>query len=207
MPADLTCPLCSESLPIGLFVAGQPAQCPACHSKVQAYIFPEFYKNHAVRPGIHLAQEHEAACYFHARYRALKPCDNCGRFLCDICAIIVGNRQLCTECLSQLRKQRNEAGLVHYAALFDNVALFLVTAPFVTLFFWFLTILSAPVSLFLSFYYWSRQWNLIPRSRFRFVLATLLSLLLIASWTFVTYYIVTHQSTMFPSSPSARYSR
>ena len=109
----------------------------------------------------------------------MTPCDNCGRFLCEICAISVGRRQLCAECLSQLRKQRNETGLVHHAALFDNVALFLVTAPVVTVIFWFFTIFTAPISLFLSFYYWSRQWNLLPRSRFRFVVTILLSVLLI----------------------------
>jgi len=92
-----------------------------------------------------------------------------------------------------MRKQRDEAGLVQYAALFDNVALFLVTAPVIIFFFWFLTIFSAPVSLFLSFYYWSRQWNLLPRSRLRYGLAILLALLLIGLWAFVLYYIATHR--------------
>jgi len=191
MLAKLTCPHCSESLPIDLFVAGQAGRCPACNSQVEAYIFPEFHKDSSIPPEIRLAPEHEAACYFHSRYRAVNPCDNCGRFLCEICTINVGSRQLCAECLSQLRKQRNEAGLVHHSALFDNVALFLVTAPVITVFFCFLTILSAPVSLFLSVYYWSRQWNLLPRSHFRFVLAILLSLLLIAFWVFLIYYIAT----------------
>ena len=86
-----------------------------------------------------------------------------------------------------MRKQKNETGLVHYAALFDNVALFLVTAPLVTVIFWFFTILSAPVSLFLSFYYWSRQWNLLPRSRLHFSIAIFFSVLLIAFWAFVIY--------------------
>ena len=71
--------------------------------------------------------------------------------------------------------------------------LFLVIAPVLTLFFWFLTIFSAPVSLFLSFYYWSRQWNLLPRSRIRYGLAILLSLLLIGFWLFVLYYFATHR--------------
>jgi hypothetical protein len=193
MPAHLTCPRCGESLPVNLFVAGQPGRCPACHSQVEAYIFPEFDKNPSARSGIRLAQEHEAVCYFHSRYCATNPCDNCGRFLCEICAINVGSRHLCAECLSQLRKQRDESGLVHYAALFDNVSLFLVTAPVITIFFWFLTIFSAPVSLFLSFYYWSRQWTLLPRSPIRFVLAILFSLLLIALWAFVIYYLATHR--------------
>jgi hypothetical protein len=193
MPAHLTCPHCSGPLPVDLFGAGRSGRCPACHCQVEAYIFPEFHKAASARSGIHLAQEHEAVCYFHSRYRAKNPCDNCGRFLCDICAINVGNRELCAECLSQLRKQRNETGLVHYAALFDNVSLFLVTAPVITIFFWFLTIFSAPISLFLSFYYWPRQWNLLPRSRFRFVLAILFSLILIGFWAFVIYYLAAHR--------------
>jgi hypothetical protein len=188
MAGHLNCPQCSERLPADLFVSGQPGQCPACHSQVEAYIFPEFHRDPSSRPGIYLAQEHEAVCYFHSRYRAMTPCDNCGRFLCEICAIRLGSRQLCAECLSKLRNERNETGLVHYAALFDNAALFLVTAPTVTVILGFITILSAPISLFLSFYYWSRQWNLVPRSRFRFGIAVLLSVLLIAFWAFVIYH-------------------
>ena len=121
----------------------------------------------------------------------MTPCDNCGRFLCAICTISVGSRKLCAECLSQLRKQKNETGLVLYAPLFDNTALFLVTAPVLTVLFWFLTFFSAPVSVFLSFYYWSRQWTLLPRSRLRFAIAILLSILLIASWAFAIYYVAT----------------
>ena len=189
MPANLLCPNCSEPLSLSLFVAGQSGQCPTCHAQVEAYIFPQFHRDSPSLPGIHLAEEHEAVCYFHARYRATAPCDMCGRFLCEICAINVGRRQLCAECLSQLRKQRTENGLVLYAPLFDNTALFLVTAPVLTLVFWFSTFFSAPLSLFLSFYYWKRQWTLLPRSRLRFGLAILLSISLIASWAFLIYLI------------------
>ena len=191
MPANLTCPRCSASLPFNLFVAGQPGECPACHAQVDAYVFPNFHKKPASRPLIHLAEDNQAVCYFHSRYRAMHPCDYCGRFLCEICVISVGSRLLCAECLSQLRKQRDETGLVQFAALYDNVALFLVIVPVLTLFFWFLTIFSAPVSLFLSFYYWSRQWNLLPRSRIRFVIAILVSLLLITLWALAIYYLAT----------------
>ena len=191
MVANLSCPQCSESLAVSLFISGEPVQCPACNSQVEAYIFPELHRDPSSRPGIHLAQEHEAVCYFHSRYRATNPCDKCGRFLCEICVITVGNRQLCAECLSQLRKQRNETGLVHHAALFDNVALFLVTAPVVTVFFCVFTIVSAPCSLFLSFYYWSRQWTLVPRSRLRFGIAILFSIMLIAFWAYVIYHVAT----------------
>jgi hypothetical protein len=90
-----------------------------------------------------------------------------------------------------VRTQKDETGLVLYAALYDNVALFLVTAPVITVIFWIFTVFTAPISLFLSFYYWSRQWNLVRRSRLRFGISILLSLLLIAFWTFIIYLAVT----------------
>ena len=65
MAANLSCPHCGEPLPISLFGPGQPGQCPACRSQVEAYIFPEFYRETSVAPAIQLAQEQEAVCYFH----------------------------------------------------------------------------------------------------------------------------------------------
>jgi hypothetical protein len=192
MVANLSCPLCSQPMPVNLLVTGQPMQCPACHSRVEAYIFPEFHQDlSSSRPSLHLALEHEAVCYFHPRYRPITPCDHCGRFLCEICAISLGAKHLCGECFAKLRKQRDETGLVHYAALYDNVALFLVVAPSITVILWVFTLLTAPISLFLSFYYSSRQWNLVRRSRLRFGISILLSLVLIAFWTFIIYRVVT----------------
>jgi hypothetical protein len=193
MAANLSCPHCSQPLPVNLFVPAEPVQCPACYSQVEAYIFPEFHQEPSSRPVIHLAHQHEAACYFHPRYLPMTPCDHCGRFLCEICAISLGAKHLCAECFSKLRKQRDETGLVQFAALYDNVALFLVTAPVITVIFWVFTIFTAPISLFLSFFYWSRQWNLVRRSRLRFGISILLSLLLIAFWTFIIYYALTKQ--------------
>jgi hypothetical protein len=190
MSANLNCPNCGERVPENRFNSGHPARCPACLSQLEIYIFPAFHTDLSP-PQIRLAHESETVCFFHARYRAMAPCDHCGRFLCEICAIAVGNRQLCAECLSGQRKQRNETGLVHHAPLFDNVALVLVALPTVTVIFGFLTILSAPVSLLLSFYYWSRQWNLLPRSRFRFALASMLAILLLLGWASLIYYAMT----------------
>jgi len=93
-----------------------------------------------------------------------------------------------------LRRQKSETGLVHHAALFDNTALFLVIGPAVSLFLSIFTLLSAPAALFLSFYYWSRQWTLLGRSRTRFVIAMISSLLLLIGWAVVIYTVVTARS-------------
>jgi hypothetical protein len=168
----------------------QNLECPACHVEVEAFIFPAFQDNPAARPQIELAQESEAVCFFHSRYRAETPCDQCGRFLCRLCTIDVGTRRVCAECLAQLRKQKEETGLIQHAALFDNTALFLVIAPTATIALSFLTIISAPAALFLSFYYWPRQWTLLHRSRLRFGIAGVLSILALTGWAILIYNIV-----------------
>jgi hypothetical protein len=191
MAAILSCPRCSQRLPVDRFVSGRPAPCPACHSEVVAYVFAALDRDETSRSEIRLAREGESVCFFHSRYPAIAPCDDCGRFLCETCLVNVGSRQLCADCVSHLRRKKDPTGLVNYSALFDNVALILVTLPMVTIVFAFLTILSAPVSLFLAFFYWSRQWTLLPRSRLRFVLAIVLAALLTAGWALLIYHLAT----------------
>ncbi|HYY29511.1 MAG TPA: hypothetical protein VE860_16310 [Chthoniobacterales bacterium] len=191
MDRNLSCPRCGETLPVSEAGNRQNFECPACHAEVEAFVFPAFQNDPAAQPHIEVAQESEAVCFFHPRYRALRPCDQCGRFLCQLCTIHVGQRKLCAECLAQLRKQKTETGLIHHAALFDNTALFLVIAPAVTIALAFLTIISAPAALFLSIYYWPRQWTLLRRSRLRFGVAGLLSVLALAGWAILVYDIVT----------------
>jgi hypothetical protein len=194
MATQLNCPRCSEPLPVTSSGNIQTLRCAACRANVEASIFPAFFSVPGARTRIQIAQESDASCYFHSRYRAITPCADCGRFLCELCSISVGARVLCSECISKLRKQKSESGLAHHAALFDNSALFLVIGPAVSLFFSIFTLISAPAALFLSFYYWSRQWTLLGRSRVRFVIAIMSSLVLLLGWAILIYAIVTSQS-------------
>jgi hypothetical protein len=194
MATQLNCPRCSEPVPVTPSGNTQTLRCPACGANVEASIFPALLSVPGTRTKIQIAQVSGACCYFHSRYRAVIPCDDCGRFLCELCSISVGARVLCAECISNLRKQKSESGLAHHAALFDNTALFLVIGPTISLFFSIFTLISAPAALFLSFYYWSRQWTLLGRSRVRFVVAIMSSLLLLLGWAIVIYTVVTSRS-------------
>jgi hypothetical protein len=194
MATQLNCPRCSEPVPVTPSGSAQTLRCPACSANVEAAIFPALLSGHSARTKIQLAEGSDAGCFFHSRYRAMIPCEVCGRFLCELCSINVGARILCAECISNLRKQKSESGLGHHAALFDNTALFLVIGPAISLFFSVFTLLSAPAALFLSFYYWSRQWTLLGRSRVRFVIAIASSLLLLVGWAVVIYTVVTSRS-------------
>ena len=191
MATHLNCPRCSEQIPVTPSSGDQTLTCPACRAEVEAIVFPAFQSSLDSAPRIQLAHGPEAACYFHSRFRADTPCDDCGRFLCELCAISVGARRLCAECVAKLRKEKGETGLIHHAALFDNTALFLLIAPVASIFLSFFTLISAPAALILSFYYWSRQWTLLGRSRIRFVIAIVSSILLLAGWALLIYSVVT----------------
>jgi hypothetical protein len=197
MAIRLNCPRCSEPIPAASAGKLQMLRCPACSAAIEAVLFPVMLSEAAARTKIQIAQGSEAVCYFHSRYRAVTPCTSCGRFLCELCSVNVGARLLCAECISRLRKQTGECGLVHRAALFDNTALFLVIGPAISLFFSIFTLLSAPAALFLSLYYWSRQWTLLSRSRVRFVIAIIFSLLLLLGWAVVIYTVVTSRNNVF----------
>jgi hypothetical protein len=191
MAKHLNCPRCSEQIPVTPSGGEQTLTCPACRAEVEAIIFPAFQSSPDPAPRIQLAHGPEAACYFHSRFRANTPCDDCGRFLCELCAISVGSRRLCAECVAKLRKQKGDGGLVHHAALFDNTALFLLIAPVASILFSFFTLISAPAALILSFYYWPRQWTLLGRSRVRFAIAILSSILVLLGWAVLIYSVVT----------------
>ena len=197
MAIRLNCPRCSEPIPATSAGNAQMLRCPACSATVEAVLFPAMLIEPPARTKIQIARGSEAGCYFHARYRAVTPCAGCGRFLCELCSVNVGARFLCAECISNLRKQRSESGLVHHAALFDNTALFLVIGPTISLFFSIFTLLSAPAALFLSFYYWSRQWTLLRRSRVRFAIAIMSSIMLLLGWAVVIYTIITSKNNVF----------
>jgi hypothetical protein len=196
MAIRLNCPRCSEPIPAISAGDGQMLRCPACSATVEAILFPAMLSEPPARTRIQIAQGSEASCFFHARYRAVTPCTGCGRFLCELCSVNVGARLLCAECISNLRKQRGESGLVHRAALFDNTALFLVIGPTISLFFSIFTLLSAPAALFISFYYWSRQWTLLGRSHIRFVIAIMSSILLLLGWAVVIYTVITSRKNV-----------
>jgi hypothetical protein len=191
MATHLNCPRCSGQIPVTPSGGERTLTCPACRAEVEAIIFPAFQSGPDSAPRIQVAHGPEAACYFHSRFRANTPCDDCGRFLCELCAISVGARRLCAECVAKLRKEKGEVGLVHHAALFDNTALFLLIAPVASIFFSFITLISAPAALILSFYYWSRQWTLLGRSRIRFAIAILSSIFVLLLWAVLIYGAVT----------------
>ena len=72
--------------------------------------------------------------------------------------------------------------------LYDNMALGVALMPMLLV--W-ITILTAPVALFLAIRYWKAPSSIIPRTRVRFVIAIIVGLLQMGGWSLFIYFLIT----------------
>lgn len=180
VPSPLSCPQCGASLPSADIRLSGTFSCPECSADVRLEIFPALVRGDGpVRAGDALEAENEASCYYHPEKRAAVVCEACGRFLCTLCAIELGGKTLCPTCVELGRSREQLSELVTYRTLYDGVALMLAVLP---IFFFIATIFTAPMALYVSIRYWKSPSSLVPRTRLRFVLAILISILQIAGW-------------------------
>jgi hypothetical protein len=176
----LNCGNCRKPLPWAVCNTTDLTRCPSCNATLYATVFPAMFRS--VGPGKSgetLLTDGEASCYYHSHKKAVVACSNCGRFLCALCDIDLNGQHLCSICLEAGSKQRNIKNLENRRVLYDDLALSLAIVPMVTVYF---TLLTAPIVLFLSIKYWKAPASIIPRSKFRFVLAVFIALLQMAGW-------------------------
>jgi hypothetical protein len=118
-----------------------------------------------------------AVCAFFPSLRAVKVCDECGCLLSEKASVSWSGGDYCLPCLHRLREERREGSFIARTSLHDHRALALVTllAPF--------TLFTAPLALFILLRYRKDRASFSPRSRVRWHLAMVLSLLWIGLWT------------------------
>lgn len=201
MEAALTCvkcrtPLVSAGKPqvAGVeFNTGEIFPCPVCGARTILEVYPALF--HPVSfggAGEKIASAEEAACFYHPQKRASVPCDSCGRFLCTLCDVELNGQHLCPNCIQSGKKKGRLKNLENERVLYDQIALTACFLPPLLMFTWFVTAVSAPIALYLSIRYWKSQTSVVPRrSRLRFLLAIIFSILQIAAWIgVITYRLV-----------------
>jgi hypothetical protein len=125
------------------------------------------------------ALEGEAGCFYHSSKRAVVACDQCGRFLCALCQIDFLEQNWCPPCVQIARDKGRLGGLDAVRRLYGNAAIGLATVP---LLFWPSTLLTAPMSLYVTFRYWNSPSSLVRRSRWLFYAATLFAVVELGGW-------------------------
>ncbi|MFO1460214.1 MAG: hypothetical protein U1G08_12480 [Verrucomicrobiota bacterium] len=104
----IPCPRCRAAVtPVGT-PGTEMERCPDCGVELRIEVFPAAGKVESTVAPQTRTGAGEAACFYHESRRAVVPCDRCGRFLCALCDLPVGELHLCPACLDS-RKQ--EAGL------------------------------------------------------------------------------------------------
>src|SRR5580693_3521158 len=161
---SVPCARCSMPLPRwGLDTSAETA-CPSCGSENMLRAFPAMFAERRVAAP-EVALEGEAACFDHPGKRAVAACQQCGRFVCQLCSVELIHGVYCPSCVAAGAGQARAANVDAPRTLYDSIAL---TLPLATLvLFWPLTIAAAPAALVISISKWRQPLSLVRQSRWR----------------------------------------
>ena len=190
--STLHCSQCDSVLPDAEEDTPEWRECSGCGSLIQVQVFPAYYrpitptKTEALRDG-------ESSCFFHQQKPAVVPCDECGRFLCALCRVEFGSRNICPGCIGAGMQKDKLPALQTRRHRFDSVALFVATVP--ALLIW-PTLISAPVAIYLCIRHWTDPAGLLPRSRWRFVAAFLIAIVQVGGWGALFLFLLAYRNRL-----------
>jgi LSD1 subclass zinc finger protein len=179
----VACTGCGTLLPVLSGTGLKTIRCARCDAELRVELFPAFFRGLGPgRAGEALGADGESSCFYHERKRAAAVCEECGRFLCSLCEVRIAGRLICPACIERGRAEGNLEMLVTRRTLYDGIALSLSVLP---LLFFFMTVVTAPMALFVAIRFWKKPGSILPRSKIRFILAILFASLQVAAWTFL----------------------
>ena len=186
----LRCTKCGTPLPAETFNPVDLMNCPSCGRFLRVEVFPALFRENAVgQDGEALLTDSEASCFYHPQKKAVVACESCGRFLCALCDVEFHSQHLCPACIETGDKKGRIKSLEKGRLLYDDVAMGAAVLP---LLFWPVTLLSAPIALFIAIRYWKAPSSVIPRSKLRMLLAMLFASLQILGWGALLYGFANH---------------
>jgi hypothetical protein len=202
--AAVACPGCRKEAaivpPAGAEAAARLA-CPAC-GEFEVVFFPALRR--AVPPPVPAAlPEGGASCFYHPRKAAVRTCDGCGAFLCDLCDLDLGGTHLCPRCLGNGTEGRPLESVENSRIRLDGIALGLALIP-CTLAFWFLGIFTAPLAIGCAL--WKQPRRLVPTGPGMRIAAVILAVLEIVAVIYFILYAVElahHKAKSLPGAGGA----
>lgn len=167
-PGTIVCPDCGGSVaPVDARSGWQ--KCPYCEKRLQIRIWP------AVRQSANaaVAMPEKATCFFHPDKAFQACCQRCGRFVCALCDLQLGEEHICPTCFERGRTDTGLAGgkaeWRHRDVLYDSIALMI---GWIWIFFWPTILAAIPITITLHVKYRKAPRSyLIPRSGWRFWVA------------------------------------
>jgi hypothetical protein len=186
MDALLICPKCRAPLPSGIFNTGLSEVCLGCKSKLEAELFPAFFRKTSITDRNETAiMEDDAACFYHHANKATVVCESCGRFICSLCDVELKEQHLCPVCLESGFAKGKIKSLETKRVMYDNIAMALAVFPCIMV--W-PTIITAPAALWFAIKGRKKPGSIVARSKARFIVAMVLASLQIAGWIWLLFY-------------------
>jgi uncharacterized Zn finger protein (UPF0148 family) len=173
-------------LPKWELVNGGTAICPSCGRSNSVRLFPAALAGAAAASHAETALEGEAACFDHPAKRAVAACRQCGRFVCQLCAVEFSGEVLCPSCVATSSGKARAANSETSRTLYDTWAL---ATPFALVVVWPLTVLSAPAVVALAIMKWTAPISLVRRNRWRFGVGLAVALLQGVAWCWFIWYL------------------
>jgi B-box zinc finger len=184
-PALVTCTGCGVSLTGERYNSGEEFPCGICGAKLGVEVFPALFRGAGtVKSGESVTAESEASCFYHPHKKAVVFCGACGRFICSLCETELAGRCLCPSCIDTGRKNEELETLVTQRTLYDSMALSLAVLP---LLMFPLTLITAPITIYIAIRYWKMPGSILPRNRFRYVFAIIIALAQITGWLILLF--------------------
>lgn len=122
--SPLKCPGCQTELPVEpAFVGARAVTCRVCRESLELETFPAHWRAvPAGRAGDPVTGE-EAGCFVHPDRRAEAACECCGRFMCALCEVRVGEQRICVACLENGRRAGRLVQVERSRTLFSLIAI------------------------------------------------------------------------------------
>jgi hypothetical protein len=178
--SSVKCTKCDAPLPAEALNRRELTNCAGCGVSTEVYVFPALFKPlERGKDGETLLVDDHSGCFYHPQKTATVPCEDCGRFLCALCDIELDGRHLCAKCLETGRKKGKLGGLENRRMLYDDLALTMAILPVL---FFFVTLVTAPVTLYIAMRHWRAPLGIGRRTRIRFVVAIVFASLQLIGW-------------------------
>lgn len=177
--ASVPCAKCQHPLPTGHLVTGETVRCPSCRARQTVSLFPALSQDLGKPATSAPLFQGDAACYYDPDKRAVAVCDDCGRFISEFHRVVLSPQHTtCLSCLTAARNAKNRALTERERIAYDNLALAMAIIPPLTLVGLYFLVFTAPITLYIVVRYWKIGPNsIIPRGRYRFVIAAVIALL------------------------------
>ncbi len=176
----IACPNCRTIQPAATINTGELHPCPQCRVRIRADLFNAFHRPlDQEQTGEFVQEKGQAECFYHPGKKAMVPCADCGRLLCALCQVDFDGRSMCMSCLKAGRDKQKFTSLESRRILYDSLALNLAFWPML---FIFPTLITAPAVIYVVLRYWKAPASILPRTRFRSILALLVACGQLVGW-------------------------